>query len=42
MKTIALVGETKSLIAEFSTDARANALIIDGGRCGREPALVRP
>jgi hypothetical protein len=42
MKTIALFAETKSVIAEFSTEARANALIIDGGRCGREPALVRP
>jgi len=35
-----LFAETKSMIAEFSTDARANALIIGGGRCGREPALV--
>jgi hypothetical protein len=42
MKAIAPFGETKSLIAEFSTDARANALIIDGCRCGREPALARP
>ncbi len=37
-----LFAETKSVIAEFSTDALANALIIGNARCGREPALVAP
>jgi hypothetical protein len=40
VKAATLFGETKSVIAEFSTDGLANALIIGGGRYGREPALV--
>lgn len=42
MKAAALFAETKSVFAEFSTGARANALIIGNARYGREPALVAP